>query len=171
MLQKPLVNLIEIRVYRRIQLIEIFAQPQAVELIAAFLDRLRNRCSDATAFVTKEGQQANRGAAEEPLWRVSTAPASGPRLVAMIADAVEAQALYDWGGGLIWIAVPGAADAAAGAVRAAVRADGAFDLYEDDGVSFNAGKGERMRSEFRWSDGERRLTVSLAAGSKMLAPL
>jgi glycolate oxidase FAD binding subunit len=79
--------------------------------------RLWAAIRDVTAF-------ANRGAAEEPLWRISTAPASGHRLVAMVADAVEAQALYDWGGGLIWIAVPTAADAAAGAVRAAVRALG-----------------------------------------------
>ena len=42
-------------------------------------------------------------------------------LVAMVARAADAQVLYDWGGGLIWIAVPGAADAAADAVRAAVR--------------------------------------------------
>jgi len=80
--------------------------------------RLWAAIRDVTAFAS------TRDAADIPLWRISTAPASGHELVATVARAAEAQALYDWGGGLIWIAVPDAADAAAGAVRAAVGALG-----------------------------------------------
>src|SRR5712692_3705237 len=49
-------------------------------------------------------------------------------------------------------------------------ADGSFEVYEDDGTTFNFAKGEWMRLDCRWNDRERRLTVSLAAGSKMLPP-
>ena len=80
--------------------------------------RLWAAIRDVTAFAS------TRDAADIPLWRISTAPASGHELVAAVARTAEAQALYDWGGGLIWIAVPDAPDAAAGAVRAAVGALG-----------------------------------------------
>jgi glycolate oxidase FAD binding subunit len=61
--------------------------------------------------------------AEQPLWRISTAPAKGHELAAQITSATAAEVLYDWAGGLIWVATP-ATDAAAAAVRAAVRAFG-----------------------------------------------
>jgi alpha-glucosidase (family GH31 glycosyl hydrolase) len=50
-------------------------------------------------------------------------------------------------------------------------ADGSFLLYEDDGRSFNYRKGEWMGIEMRWSDSQRALSLRLAPGSKMLAPL
>ncbi len=46
--------------------------------------------------------------------------------------------------------------------------DGAFSLYEDDGKSFNYRKGEFTRVNFAWKDRERRLSATLAAGSKTL---
>jgi alpha-glucosidase/alpha-D-xyloside xylohydrolase len=49
-------------------------------------------------------------------------------------------------------------------------ADGAFSLYEDDGKSFDFRKGEFMRVNIAWNDRQRRLTMRLAAGSKMMAP-
>jgi alpha-glucosidase (family GH31 glycosyl hydrolase) len=49
-------------------------------------------------------------------------------------------------------------------------ADGSSSLYEDDGKSFNYRKGEWMRIAMRWQDPTRRLTLSLAPGSKMLPP-
>jgi glycolate oxidase FAD binding subunit len=74
---------------------------------------------DVTAFAF------GRNAPAQPLWRVSTAPTRGPELAARVAAEIESEVLYDWGGGLIWIAVAAsAADAGAGAVRAAVRALG-----------------------------------------------
>jgi alpha-glucosidase (family GH31 glycosyl hydrolase) len=50
-------------------------------------------------------------------------------------------------------------------------ADGAFTLYEDDGRSFNYRRGEWMGIDMRWRDGQRRLTLQLAPGSRMLPPL
>ena len=50
-------------------------------------------------------------------------------------------------------------------------ADGSFLLYEDDGRSFNYRRGEWMGTRLTWSDALRRLTLTLAPGSRMLAPL
>jgi alpha-glucosidase (family GH31 glycosyl hydrolase) len=49
-------------------------------------------------------------------------------------------------------------------------ADGAYSLYEDDGVSFAYRRGEWMKTEIRWNDADRRLTLRLAPGSHMLPP-
>jgi hypothetical protein len=49
-------------------------------------------------------------------------------------------------------------------------ADGTGSLYEDDGRSFDYRKGEAMRIEMVWRDKDRRLTVRLAAGTRMLPP-
>jgi glycolate oxidase FAD binding subunit len=53
-----------------------------------------------------------------PLWRISTAPRQGHRLVDLITPA--AQMFYDWGGGLIWVAMPFEDEADAGSIRRAV---------------------------------------------------
>ena len=49
-------------------------------------------------------------------------------------------------------------------------ADGTGTLYEDDGRSFDYRKGESMKIEFAWRDRDRRLSVRLANGSRMLPP-
>ena len=49
-------------------------------------------------------------------------------------------------------------------------ADASFTLYEDDGRTFEYRKGGWMRIEMAWRDRERRLTLRLARGSKMLPP-
>ena len=50
-------------------------------------------------------------------------------------------------------------------------ADGAFDLFEDDGRSFDYQHGAWMGLELHWTDAARRLSVSLARGSRMLPPV
>jgi alpha-glucosidase/alpha-D-xyloside xylohydrolase len=49
-------------------------------------------------------------------------------------------------------------------------ADGAFVLYEDDGVSFNYRKGEWLGVQMEWNDARRVLKLHLADGSRMLSP-
>jgi glycolate oxidase FAD binding subunit len=61
---------------------------------------------------------AGAPSAEQPLWRVSTAPARGRELTAMLSPG--AQWFYDWGGGLIWIAMPPSDDGGAATIRRAV---------------------------------------------------
>lgn len=53
-----------------------------------------------------------------PLWRISTPPAQAHRLVDLITPA--AQMFYDWGGGLVWVAMPFEGEADAGSIRRAV---------------------------------------------------
>jgi glycolate oxidase FAD binding subunit len=57
---------------------------------------------------------------DRAVWRVSTAPTRGPDVMERVAREIEARWFYDWGGGLIWIAVDGAGDSGAAAIRAIV---------------------------------------------------
>ena len=62
---------------------------------------------------------------EEIVWRLSVPPADGPKVAGRIAEDLETRAFYDWGGGLVWLALPQAAeDSGAAAVRSAVGATG-----------------------------------------------
>jgi glycolate oxidase FAD binding subunit len=86
-----------------------------------------------------------------PLWRISTTPKLGPRVVNDIRRYMNVDALYDWSGGLIWAEVPYSADAGATDIRRVmavhgghatlVRADGpvraAIDVFQpvDAGVA------------------------------------
>jgi glycolate oxidase FAD binding subunit len=59
-----------------------------------------------------------------PIWRVSVKPSDGPAVAASARAAFPARVLYDWGGGLVWIAGGEGDDAGASVIRAAVRAVG-----------------------------------------------
>jgi alpha-glucosidase/alpha-D-xyloside xylohydrolase len=49
-------------------------------------------------------------------------------------------------------------------------ANASFQLYEDDGRSFNYRKGDWMGIAMTWNDAHRKLDMGLAPGSRMLAP-
>ncbi len=59
------------------------------------------------------------GLGEGALWRVSCKPTAAGAVVAALAG-VEHEATFDWGGGLIWIAVRGVADGGASVIRQAL---------------------------------------------------
>lgn len=64
-------------------------------------------------------------AGERAVWRVSVAPARGAEVAQAISRALDATWFLDWGGGLLWAAVPEARDGGAEMIRGAVRgADG-----------------------------------------------
>lgn len=65
---------------------------------------------------------AGPDAQDRPLWRVSLPPAQGYRLGEKITPA--AQMFYDWGGGLVWVAMPFANEPDAGSIRSATAAIG-----------------------------------------------
>jgi glycolate oxidase FAD binding subunit len=98
------------------------------ELLAPFgsLDALRGTASrDFWRAVRDLAPFAAGGSSgERYVWRISTAPARGPDIGAVLAERVQAEILYDWAGGLIWAAVPSADDAHAALVRATVAAAG-----------------------------------------------
>ncbi len=64
------------------------------------------------------------GETESQVWRVSVPPASGARVVADILAARPGRAFYDWGGGLVWLALEPTDDAAHETVRRAVAPTG-----------------------------------------------
>jgi glycolate oxidase FAD binding subunit len=62
---------------------------------------------------------------ERVIWRLSLPPASAPALIAALARQIEARHFFDWGGGLVWLAVTagdgrGGDDGGAAAIRAAL---------------------------------------------------
>jgi glycolate oxidase FAD binding subunit len=59
-----------------------------------------------------------------PVWRIVCPPASGGALGQALARGSQGDVIYDWGGGLIWAAVPQQSDALAGPVRREVEAAG-----------------------------------------------
>lgn len=54
------------------------------------------------------------------IWRLSVAPSRGPTVVAAVKRKLAARTFYDWGGGLVWLAVAAEGDAGAAAVRDAL---------------------------------------------------
>ena len=60
---------------------------------------------------------------ERVVWRVSVPPSEAPAVANAIQADIEAEMLFDWGGGLIWVSVGvGAPDGGAAAIRAALAA-------------------------------------------------
>src|SRR6185369_397937 len=59
---------------------------------------------------------------EAALWRISVTPSRGPEVTEVIARQMETRFLYDWGGGLVWLACPAIGDAGADVVHAAAAA-------------------------------------------------
>ena len=96
-----------------------------------------------------------------PVWRIVCPPASGGALGEQLARDTGGDVIYDWGGGLIWAALPPKADAQAALVRERVNAVGghATLLRASEQVRRNidvfhpqpgglAALGERVRNSF-----------------------
>ena len=96
-----------------------------------------------------------------PVWRIVCPPASGGALGERLARDTGGDVIYDWGGGLIWAALPPKPDAQAALVRQRVNAAGghAMLLRASDAVRRNvdvfhpqpgglAGLSERVRQSF-----------------------
>ena len=62
-------------------------------------------------------------AQDRALWRISVMPSRGPE-VAAVATGAGGRVFYDWGGGLIWAAIPAEGDVGAGALRSAIAGKG-----------------------------------------------
>ena len=58
------------------------------------------------------------------VWRLSLPPTEGAAVVALIAAAVDAEAFFDWGGGLVWLSLAASDDGGAATVRDAVAETG-----------------------------------------------
>jgi glycolate oxidase FAD binding subunit len=90
----------------------------------AFADELPSRnlwraIRDVTPFA------ATPDTAERPVWRVSAVPSKGADVARSIAAECQAEALYDWAGGLVWIMLMAQlGDAGTGLARRAAAACG-----------------------------------------------
>ncbi|MGY3586036.1 glycolate oxidase FAD binding subunit [Bradyrhizobium sp. USDA 4341] len=96
-----------------------------------------------------------------PVWRIVCPPASGGALGQALSRATGGDVIYDWGGGLIWAAVPPNADAQAALVRGQVEPIGghatliratedvrrAVDVFQPQPTGL-AALGERVRASF-----------------------
>jgi glycolate dehydrogenase FAD-binding subunit len=58
------------------------------------------------------------------VWRLSVRPSHGPDIVAALSDSMELAALYDWGGGLVWLRTADPDDCGAKAIRGQVARHG-----------------------------------------------
>ncbi|WP_456777648.1 MULTISPECIES: FAD-binding protein [unclassified Bradyrhizobium] len=104
---------------------------------------------------------ANGALAAWPVWRIVCPPASGGALGQALSRATGGDVIYDWGGGLIWAALPPGADAQAALVRGQVEAIGghatliraaedvrrAVDVFQPQAAGL-AALGERVRASF-----------------------
>ncbi|MFZ5675451.1 MAG: FAD-binding protein [Pseudomonadota bacterium] len=68
------------------------------------------------------------------VWRLSVPPVEGARVVATLKQRIEMSWFYDWGGGLVWLAVPPDKDASAAAIRAALPSGHATLIRADDSL-------------------------------------
>ncbi len=74
------------------------------------------------------------GLGEGALWRVSCKPTAAEAVVEAL-HGVEHEATFDWGGGLIWIAVRGVADGGASVIRGALAGVGHATLLRGSGAA------------------------------------
>jgi glycolate oxidase FAD binding subunit len=61
---------------------------------------------------------------EKIVWKISVAPTAGPKIAETVLRAHTAEALFDWSGGLVWLALDPCPGAAAGLIRQAVAENG-----------------------------------------------
>jgi glycolate oxidase FAD binding subunit len=60
----------------------------------------------------------------DPVWRISTPPSIGPRVVGAISTYMPVLAAYDWSGGLVWLEVPASVDAGSADIRRVIATRG-----------------------------------------------
>lgn len=94
------------------------------EALRAFGEIHELEDADAIAFWNELRQLSPLQGSTAPLWRLSTAPRSGPAVVAAIKRYMECRAFYDWSGGLIWAEVLDTADAGAADIRRVIASHG-----------------------------------------------
>jgi glycolate oxidase FAD binding subunit len=94
-------------------------------LLAPFGDLSELKRADSIAFWQNVRDVSFFAADPETVvWRLSIPPADGARVVERILRDREGAAFYDWGGGLVWLALPAAEDGNQAIVRGSVALTG-----------------------------------------------
>ena len=104
------------------------ARPRSARLLAPFgaAEIVEDAASAAIWSSVRDVQPfaASGALGAWPVWRIVCPPASGGALGQALARDTGGDVIYDWGGGLIWAALPPKPDAQAALVRARVDAVG-----------------------------------------------
>jgi len=117
------------RASRALTLIRVEGPPPSVEARAAALRQELEEFGAAELLRGTPARQTWRALAdirpcavdpERVVWRVSIAPQAGPGVAAAVSRTLDARYFFDWGGGLLWLAVAGSADGGAAVIRAAI---------------------------------------------------
>lgn len=102
--------------YRADRLAALLAEYGRAERIEGEASRsLWRAIRDATALAEPR---------DRAIWRLALPPRRGAEVVARIRGVRPAVAMYDWGGGLVWLATAEDEDAGCAAIRSAARATG-----------------------------------------------
>ena len=80
--------------------------------------------SNSLAFWGELRQLSVLLGSDAPVWRISTSPSAGPKVVAAISAYMDCRAFYDWSGGLVWAEVLSTTDAGAADVRRVIATHG-----------------------------------------------
>jgi glycolate oxidase FAD binding subunit len=105
----------------------------SVKARAAMLKALLGRFGDPFVFEQPSSQSAwvairdvtpLESYGDHLIWRLSVPASSSGAVIGTISAAADAKYFCDWGGGLIWLAVPTSADGHEGAIRGAFKAFG-----------------------------------------------
>ena len=98
----------DIQVTNRAQRLQaLFAAHESTAIDGAAHDTLWSDLRDVRALAARAGS----------LWRLSVKPTDAARIVTDLQSSLRAEAALDWGGGLIWLAVPEAHTDAAAQIR------------------------------------------------------
>jgi glycolate dehydrogenase FAD-binding subunit len=104
----------------------VVARAQSLRAELAAFGAANEADGDASALLWRAVREATPLAADpsRAVWRVSVPPSAGPAVAEAVARTHEARWYFDWGGGLVWLAVPAIGDGAAAAIRGALAAGG-----------------------------------------------
>ena len=103
---------------------------------------------------------------DRPLWRISTAPSKGHEIAVLITPA--AQMYYDWGGGLIWAAMPFANEPDAASIRGAVASLETAAKLEPGQAHIHYQLGRAYIAAGRQAEGEGQLEIARQLKDKAL---
>ena len=102
--------------FRRARLLAVHAADSAADVLdAAASIEFWQAVRDAMPFVGLSGHA---------IWRISVAPSRGAEIAETLSGDLEARWYLDWGGGLVWAAVPERQDGGAALIRAAIAGSG-----------------------------------------------
>ncbi len=91
------------------------------ELVAGGTTHTLDDAESALLWRTIGNASPVAGRGERAVWRISTAPSRGAELGEALARSLDAVWFLDWGGGLLWAAVPAEGDAGTATIRRAIR--------------------------------------------------